>query len=634
MRKLLLLSLLFLGLNVNAQIKRTAILEVENTSDYSDMSWLDTLAERYKIIMYGEDHRYVKANRNLEYKTLSYLAKKKKLVYITEFGKVSNWLLNKYVTENDSSLDRFFTLQCVNSFSQFYRELRDFKQNNPELELQIVGIDIQRQVNDVVKAYSILLNNKPTDSLSDSTKLVLATMNALNDLFDQYAMVSRKRPNGGYYLDNDIDTLSTNYYYDYDSLLFDRLGSSSYHRTYSSFLGLQQDLKNNREEIMKLAGKDSALLGSFMDEADKMIYWNTLRNRGDIKEAVYRETSMTDNFIKLYHQDTSALFFGMFGRCHIGKTEYVMECGLAKFNSFIRQVNLKEPGIPGNKVVSVGVYYTNSRQYSSYYSGNKYRNSIPYPLDSLYQNSPSDSITLYYLGNFNQKNFYSDRFDWVIINSNGIKSKTKTYSYSKEINGFTYYDYRTHLEVGYGIKTIRNKEFRDLGIKLDPFIQNIHLSIYENDEDFEAFGGSYDRFWSFKSTALNDSSSISFYGNKFSFFYGQDLLRSYRWDMILAGGLSYQSLKLTQEFSGKTTVQSVGFLGDTPQYTYEKSALCLDLSLRTHYNIRHLTLGVLGGYSLDLGNRKWKINGSQVNSSVRGSAGGAYLNFMVGFWWY
>ncbi|TNE78579.1 MAG: hypothetical protein EP332_13940 [Bacteroidetes bacterium] len=630
MRNLYFFLFLFLGIGASAQILKTQTIDVKDHKDYKDMSWLDSLAKNYSMIMYGEDHRYVQGNRDLEFKTLSYLAKKKKLVYITEFGKVSTWLLNRYVMENDSSLENFFTIQAVNSFSQFYRKLKNFKKDNPDANFEIQGVDIERQSNDVVKAYSILL--KDVKGASDSVDLLLGTLEALDNLYEQNAMTGRYRRNyGSYFVDNPDDTLSARFYFQYDtSLLVDMPNST--HNLYYTFLNIQKEMNHHKAELMQLAGKDSSLLSSFMEEADKMLYWKELKGYGDLREAVYRERSMLDNFQRVYEKDTNALYFGMFGRCHIGKTEYVLECGLAKFNSFVRQVNTRIPSLGPEKVVSIGVYYSQEPISYNYDFNRNFRNrTVPYPLDSLYANSPSDSITVYYLGQFNESNFYADRFDWVIINSIGVRKTVNKRKVAAK-DGYMYEDWRQHLIAGYGVRMLQLGSLNDLGYKPTPYLQNFHISLTDHDEEYEVVGGSFDRFNSFASYKMGDSATMNFNGYKLNFILGKDLVSSNRLDVIVMGGIGYQSLKL--EYENQNIANTSSLFGEAYREIYSKNSMNLDLQLRLQYTYHALTFGAMSGYSMDLGKRYWRSDGARATGAPRGTNSGAYANVYVGFWWW
>lgn len=572
------------------------------------------------MLLYGEDHRYLKSNRDLELKTLQYIQSKRPVTYITEFGPISNWLLEKFVNEEDTVVERFFNTQYFPSYGKFYTELRSStKEGHP---VYFEGIDVQRQVNETVFALSYVL--PLSDTMPDSLVLILESLHGLHDLFNQRGVHMRTK-SFFRYMEESADTTDPGYFYPLmDEDVLDR-GNKEMVNEEATFVLLFSEMQRRQDDLYAYAGRDSATFRFFMEETERTLYWNHLGRNNNLMGSIYRERLMYANMERLFREDTNAFYFGMFGRCHTGKSDLAFECGVYKFRSFVSRLSSETGTNLADQIVSVAVFYpTNARDNDL---------KINSPADSLFEAAPEHAISLYYVGNREESTILNERFDWVIFNKKSSLTNS-TYTYvekGKEGNdGFKYPSWKTVFQLGFGVKTMPVKTFTDNMLKIDPYLYNIHASVYENEEAYTTFGGTFDYFWSPGKNHITDSSSLSFNGMKLQFFMGADLLDHNRWDIILAGGVGYSRLLMLYELDEVQTVNR--FLPTQSSEGYIKQALALDAILRINYLYHDFNFGLVGGYSLDASGRKWKYNGTRFDSPLKANTGGLYLNAVMGFW--
>jgi hypothetical protein len=615
------LGLVLFSSTVSSQSNDPHKLNILANDSFGSFSWLDTLISSKRMLLYGEDHRYLKSNRDLELKTLRYIQSKKPVTYITEFGPVSNWLLEKFVNENDTVVERFFNTQYFPSYGKFYTDLRTSTKEGHRVSFE--GIDVQRQVNESVFAFSYVLPLR--DKMPDSLVLILESLHGLHELFNQRGVQMRTKT---FYsnLEETPDTTEVGYFYPLiDEDVLDYRNTENIN-TYATFVLLFSEMQRRQDELYAYAGKDSAEFRFFMEETERMLYWNHLGRNNNLMASIYRERIMYANMERLFREDTTAFFFGMFGRCHTGKSDLAFECGVYKFRSFVSRLSLQTGTNLADEIVSVAVFYPNNT------GGNDL--SINSPADSLFDAAPEHSISLYYLGKREEATILNERFDWVIFNKKSSLTSNSYYTYverGKEgKDGFTYPSWKSIFQLGFGAKTIHTKTFTDNKLKINPYLYNIHASIYENEEGYTTFGASFDYFWSPTRNRISDSSSLNFNGLKLQFFMGADLLDHNRWDIILAGGIGYSRMQMLYELNEVQTVNR--FLPTHSSEAYIKQAFALDGILRINYLYHDFTFGMVGGYSLDASGRKWKYNGTKFDSPLKANTGGLYLNAVIGFW--
>ncbi|MBL4705486.1 MAG: hypothetical protein JKY54_13265 [Flavobacteriales bacterium] len=128
MKYLLLVFALMFSLMATSQIKQHVQINLDSLTDYSEFLMMDEALKDQQIVLTGENHNYRKQNLPLSFKFFRYLHEKHNFdTYVMEFGEGVEWLIQKYIYENDSSTfeimkQSYFTeqLALIENLKEYY----------------------------------------------------------------------------------------------------------------------------------------------------------------------------------------------------------------------------------------------------------------------------------------------------------------------------------------------------------------------------------------------------------------------------------------------------------------------------------------------------------------------------------
>lgn len=302
---------------------------------------LDILTEALKshrIVLSGEDHRYAKANVNLELSLMKFLHQNGDFRnLILELGYSRGYLVDRYINNlEDSTLEDVLGYRTLDVFNNYFEDLRTYNLSlPPERRIHVHGIDVERFPVESV----ILLNYlMPADSVANLPENIAILMESIR-VFTNYKK--------SLYEDKEIN-------YDEEYYYSDDYGIRTYRN--QQFLDtLAEQLKKNKEAIVSFyaSKNDKKVIESIIESfLENQIYHSYMRLP---QEHIFRETRMTEHFMKLLKEDSAAKFYGQFGSCHINQTkEDANRCFWYDMKSMAGRLKEK-----GQQPLSIAISYDN-----------------------------------------------------------------------------------------------------------------------------------------------------------------------------------------------------------------------------------------------------------------------------------
>ncbi len=312
----------------------------------TQLTQLDSVSNSVRVFMGGENHNYWSENNAIELKMIKHLHKTKGVrKLVIELGYARGYLLDRYINDDStyySLLDNNTAYQYLN----FYQELRAFNQSLPlDQRIHVYGVDVERFPDDAPILLSHLLKKE---------QKVPESIDFLTEVIHSYAAYSKDRYYNYYYQDNDFnDEIDDGYYVDENTFMDNKVIDSV----------LVEYTKNKLVFHQYLA-------------ADSTVFKNTIQSMRDFRtyfrysrmphQYIYRERYLFNNMMTLLDADTTAKFYGQFGRCHVSQKKLEKECDWWDNSALAKRLNESKYK---NQIVSIGIFYK-YQQYAMDYTNN------------------------------------------------------------------------------------------------------------------------------------------------------------------------------------------------------------------------------------------------------------------------
>jgi hypothetical protein len=579
--------------------------DIEDNGDYTSFAMLDSVVDNYNVFFIGENHTFRTSNYKLQLKMLKYLHQKVGVRnLLLEFGHSRGWLVNQYIQTGDTNLLNVLTDYSYEEYTELYKALRKFNESlAADQKIRIKGIDIERAYSTSIKVLSMQLPDKdPPEEIS----LHIEAINGLATYNDEY-----------YNKERDDDEKS------YKS-------SSSYYK-YSSAATVQAILENfeeNEAAYNVYLGDKFPLFKKIMTGLQAGEERSGYKTDRAMQAHIFREQYMYKEFLKVVEEHPDEKFFSQFGRCHTPRSEQDSWCNFYAFKSLASRINNANNPHIKQKVMSIASYYPQSALYEK-------RMTDHISIAPMIDLANPEGLTLFRIASdtaiFDE---FEDKFQFLIVNNNSLRGES-TASTASTTSSYNYSKIHGHLDGTYGIINYDlsglNSSFEAMGLPV-PDGQMKAFGGGMTYIDFTGVGGGF-RFHIYESIThqLGDTSDVFFGGHSFGLFQGADILYNNEWFTVMpAIGYGFAQLKLRVTEEGTTTAQQGFFVGNTDNETvYKNPAFYFDFSLDLRVNIKLISLGVKGGYQLDVSKKQWRQDGQIIDASPKTSLSGWWAGASV-----
>lgn len=614
LKKTLFLFLLFVSILGVSQEDNDSIdflkstLNLENDDDYESFSMLDSVIEDYNVFFIGENHLFRKSNYQLQLKMLKYLHKNVGVSHMClEFAYSRGWLINNYIQTGDTAVYEVLKKYSYDEYLSMYTALMEYNSTLDSTDkITVTGIDIERSYSISFKVLSMLL----PDSAVIPEEIALS-VEAIKSL----AAYNDKRYNLDRGLSREEDVKADPW--------------NGHNMAYFSTSNTYDDIYKNYQEN-KAVYED--FIGVECEQFDKII---TGINDGELREEyqekkmvqsyIFREQKLYEHFLEVVNENPGEKFFAQFGRCHTPVTEQKEWCEFYNFQSLVSRINNSQNKHINGKICSIATFYPESDIY--YISTKEYEN-----IEALIDSSGENNLTMFAVtSDTTYFEGLSDKFQFVIINTNDPKKDKETTDDLTEEWEWTYQPIYTHFEYSYGYIQM---DFASLNADLFPnqdgFDDNLvtqtgGLTIYEN--NYFSGGFSFNSYGS-QNIPLGDTLFVQLTGYSFNIHFGGDLIASEKVHLAPYLGYGYGQLNLIVD-SDKSQGMGSSFFSTPERLTYKNNAFLLDLSLDARVNLWFIGLGVRGGYQFDLSNKHWRLDGVLREDTVKTSLGGFWAQATI-----
>lgn len=592
-----------------------SVLDITANDDFSSFAMLDSVVGNYNVFFTGENHLFRKSNYMLQLKMLRYLHKKAGVRHLfLEFGYSRGWLVNKYVQTGDTSLYKILKDYSYEEYALLYKGIWEFNKTLDSADrVTVDGIDIERSVATPLKVLSMLL---PEKEAPEEISLTVESLKALALMHDDK---------------NDRDELeedgSKNKY------------ENRYISDKSSLKKILEDYDTKKEVYINYLGENAAGFNEIIEGLKSQMVREEYTST--VQEYIYREQFMYDKFLKMVEKYPGGKFYAQFGRCHTQLELQDKWCGYYYYKTLATRIRNSDNTHINGKVCAIANFYPN---------GNTYETEVAAEEDLKYITDKSEDgkQTLYRVEGdsvINEK--FGGRFQYVIISrikpsddpsvvsKKEDKKEEKFDPYSEENEDFYYlYNFEFHP---YSIKPVSLKKFNES-------LASLTGGAFSFDGMLVSVGGAFTYIYNELDYAtlsvdiyttqqynFNDSVSMSLGGEMIRLCGGAELTYGSLFNFSVYGGLAYSTLRFDyrEEFPNSPS-SSLFNQYDVQVAQYRNPALMLDAGLDLRLNWKLITLGVNGGYQLDVTDKQWKTNGSIDPFSPRTSLSGWYLNMAAG----
>lgn len=592
---------------MGAQAQQKSVLNIDDNDEFSSFESLTKSSlQNYRLFFTGEDHRFRNSNSQLELKMFKYLHKTAGVrVLLVEFGEGLGYIINKYVQEGDSDsyqiLKKFLYEEYfdqVEGLRSFYTSLGD------DEKFSVRGIDIERSPLFAVKKLEMLLPDRST--AHDSILVTVDAIKALSEFYDN----NRKR--NDFFDDEDEDNIyaDTNY-----------LPNKTKLNAWRSLKLVLANFEKHKEKYTSFLGNDFDVFQATINNIAEYYYWDDLE--GTAQLWLFRESRMEKILQALFAEGDGIKAYGQFGRCHTQRSREKAECPYYYFNSLATRINTgSNPQLAG-KVFSCAIFYPQM------YDFEDDQNPINDGIKDLIKTADKDELTLYILDSAAKVDAsLLQRFNAVIIN-NLKNDKTRNNDDPEFVYGTDYLGTRFCFLAdggfsGYDFKNLNSA----LGTNFNNQPQFFGFSIVASENRDFSVKTSFLAF-SQVDKKINDSLSFSLKGYRLSQYYGGDIIKSNRIDLVPSFGLGYEWWIMDSEEKFTDEARKDVF-GKNRITRYKNPAFFVGTSLDLRIHIDWITLGFFANYQVDLSKQSWRRNGEIIGGTPRQSLSAYTIGASIG----
>jgi hypothetical protein len=616
------LSILIMLLSIIAQsqVKQHVEINLDSLEDYSEFKMLDQALKNQQVVMTGENHNYRMQNLPFSFKFFRYLHEQHDFdTYILEFGKGVEWLVQKYIYEDDSIAHEVIKRTYYKEQTELFERIKEYydeqKLTNP---FKVIGIDIDRNWGSTLNALEMI---PPKENIPDSLRLVLESVSAVKDL---------------YYNNYDVR-------FGFDQQNTSMIKGFDYYNGNNNYTGSKiKSIEILVDQYEQKIDGFKAFLGNSFDAYDRImkglrkgLVWTSYETDGVVQHKLYREQHIYENMMEFMETKPEAKVFGQFGRCHTGgDTLKIDDCYCTSFRSFIQRLEESEEIDLKQKVFAMPILYADVKNYlgvSNYrnYNGAPGAGFKDQEIVKWYQSLMAGNSTgfqlleLDHLNDTSAGDIYSGRgdygvdYDFILIDflttygsdvqlsKNGPKHKRDYYSYF-------------HFDGAYTLQETNFKQLNtvmsDFGLEeYDPFVFGYSASFlgFEGIGVYAGIGGT----WWKQETRSNDSISLDLSGINITGQIGGTLLDHKNFQLALYYTYGWSRLKLVEKLVQPVAglnPQSILETAPDQQNKYLNPALLIGGGFDARVQLFPFSIFLKGGYNFDISNKKWKSTSGDI----------------------
>ncbi len=319
---------------------RISLDTLNSESGFEIMS--DYLDEK-KIVLLGENHKYVNSNQLLKLKTIQYLYEDGFRYVTMEFGAGIGFLANEYVQTGDENLLKILNGGFVgdekNHIHQFLLSVEQMNRDKSDEEkVKLRGIDYTRYPVYSLKSLAYILEEKDCQQEFFSFYEDLEVISSINLEDDNIGFASRLEPSRENF---DI-----------------RFGFKSYkNRLFElSIRNLVDDFYKDSSVFKSRLGNSYESFAYIVEELESTLEWY-LGTGVDIQMHLERERHLTRGIRDILESDSLAKITGQFGRCHTRAMGIDGNCYSFSMSSMVKR--LTRDSLLIDQIAILPIYYMN-----------------------------------------------------------------------------------------------------------------------------------------------------------------------------------------------------------------------------------------------------------------------------------
>ena len=334
-------------------------------------------AKRARVILAGENHRFVKFNSKSEYLWMKLLYEEAGYRnYVIELSPTRALFFERYICKGDTMARNFVRATSSARYMRLFDSLAVWQQSLPEAErIHIYGLDVERfpdmtvmWLNDVVARR---LATTPAPASIHMGVEAIKTLGSnyyyggLQDYAESLESLKEEEEESKMEVDSTvaesasavgIDTLvalevkepvKLADWKKLDSELF------SFDET-PAIAELYKFLDSNVAEMKKWLGPLYEEYNQAFAHLREVHYWEERDNTA--QQFQWREEEMYRRFTILLDKYPNAKFFGQFGRCHVALSKQQQDCGWFEYSSLVNKLRTRYFK-NDTSVLNVGIFY-------------------------------------------------------------------------------------------------------------------------------------------------------------------------------------------------------------------------------------------------------------------------------------
>jgi hypothetical protein len=403
-------------------------------------------AKKARIVLAGENHRYVKFNSRSEFRWMKMLYENAGYRnYILELSPARAVFLERYICKGDTIAKKIIQSTASARFMVLFDSLAAWQMSLPESErIKIYGLDVERfadmtvmWLNDIATRREEMLSDKK-NNLKGVPASIEVGVRAINHLGSNYYYGGQRdyqeslEDFNSELEKNDtslnvssvvkVDTttvkieavptsrLTINRLDDWRRLDFSRISFNED----PSIVELYKYIDSNKAEFKNWLGPLWPEFSDAFARLHEVYEWE--RRDEQAQQYQWREETMYRNMVNLLEKYPNSKFFGQFGRCHVGLSKQQQDCGWFEYNSILARLRTRYFK-NDSSLMNIGIFYKENEDDVDDISSSDllHNQKIRDEVTTLYSNTEENTMVynLDELGDY--KSELRKKFNFVVI---------------------------------------------------------------------------------------------------------------------------------------------------------------------------------------------------------------------------
>ena len=403
-------------------------------------------AKKARIVLAGENHRYVKFNSRSEFRWMKMLYENAGYRnYILELSPARAVFLERYICKGDTIAKKIIQSTASARFMVLFDSLAAWQMSLPESErIKIYGLDVERfadmtvmWLNDIATRREEMLSDKK-NNLKGVPASIEVGVRAINHLGSNYYYGGQRdyqeslEDFNSELEKNDtslnvssvvkVDTTTVkieavptsrstiNRLDDWRRLDFSRISFNED----PSIVELYKYIDSNKAEFKNWLGPLWPEFSDAFARLHEVYEWE--RRDEQAQQYQWREETMYRNMVNLLEKYPNSKFFGQFGRCHVGLSKQQQDCGWFEYNSILARLRTRYFK-NDSSLMNIGIFYKENEDDVDDISSSDllHNQKIRDEVTTLYSNTEENTMVynLDELGDY--KSELRKKFNFVVI---------------------------------------------------------------------------------------------------------------------------------------------------------------------------------------------------------------------------